>query len=343
MATMRAVQVSRPGGPLEIVERPVPEPPARSVRIRVQACGICHSDSLTKDGTWPGVRHPRLPGHEIAGVIDAVGPDTPRLEVGQRVGVGWSGGYCGHCDPCRRGVPISCVTQQITGITRDGGYGDFLIAAENAVAVFPADLPAVDAAPLMCAGLTTYNALRHSGARAGDRVAVLGIGGLGHLGVQYAAKMGFRTVAIARGADKKPLAQELGAVDYIDSQAQDPAAVLAKMGGAKVILATATSGEAMAAVQGGLALDGTLLIVGAAHSLNANPLLLLGGRRSIRGWASGTSIDIEDTLAFSALVGVRSRNEVYPLEKAPEAYERMMSGKARFRVVLDLQPRSGSR
>jgi D-arabinose 1-dehydrogenase-like Zn-dependent alcohol dehydrogenase len=337
MATMRAVQVSRPGGPFEIVERPVPEPPSGSVRIRVQACGICHSDSLTKDGTWPGIRHPILPGHEIAGVIDAVGPGTPRLEVGQRVGVGWSGGYCGHCDPCRRGVPISCVTQQITGLTRDGGYGDFLIAAENAVAVFPANLPAVDAAPLMCAGLTTYNALRHSGARAGDRVAVLGIGGLGHLGVQYAAKMGFRTVAIARGADKKPLAQELGAVDYIDSQAQDPAAVLAKMGGAKVILATATSGEAMAAVQGGLALDGTLLIVGAAHSLNANPLLLLGGRRSIRGWASGTSIDIEDTLAFSALTGVRSRNEVFPLEKAPEAYERMMSGKARFRVVLSLE------
>ncbi|HYV20528.1 MAG TPA: alcohol dehydrogenase [Verrucomicrobiae bacterium] len=342
MATMRAVQVSRPGGPFEIVERPIPDPLPGTVRIRVQACGICHSDALTKEGTWLGVRYPRLPGHEIAGVIDAVGQGTPRLREGQRVGVGWSGGFCGHCQPCRRGVPIACVTQQITGITRDGGYGDYLIAAENAVAVFPADLPAVDAAPLLCAGLTTFNALRHSGARAGDLVAVLGIGGLGHLGVQYAAKMGFRTVAIARGADKKPLAQKLGAVDYIDSQAEDPAAALMKRGGAQVILATATSGEAMAAVQGGLALDGTLLIVGAAHSLNANPLLLLGGRRSIRGWASGTSIDSEDTLAFSALQGVRSMNEVFPLEKATEAYERMMSGKARFRVVLSLEPEAAS-
>lgn len=337
MATMRAVQVSRPGGPFELVERPIPDPPPGSVRIRVQACGICHSDALTKDGTWPGIQYPRLPGHEIAGVVDAVGRGTPRLEEGQRVGVGWSGGYCGHCAPCRRGVPIACVTQQITGITRDGGYGDYLIAAENAVAVFPADLPAVDAAPLLCAGITTFNALRHSGARAGDLVAVLGIGGLGHLGVQYAAKMGFRTVAIARGADKKPLALKLGATDYIDSQAEDPAAALTKRGGAQVILATATSGEAMAAVQGGLALDGQLLIVGAAHSLNANPLLLLGGRRSIRGWASGTSIDSEDTLAFSALQGVRSMNEVFPLEKVSEAYDRMMSGKARFRVVLNLE------
>jgi D-arabinose 1-dehydrogenase-like Zn-dependent alcohol dehydrogenase len=337
MAMMRAVQVSRPGGPFEIIERPVPGPGPGEVRLRVQTCGICHSDALTKEGTWPGIRYPRLPGHEVAGVVDAVGPDTPRLKAGQRVGVGWNGGFCGHCEPCRRGELFACVTQVVTGITRDGGYGDFLIAAHSAVAVIPAELSAVDAAPLMCAGITTFNALRNSGALPGDLVAVLGIGGLGHLAVQYAAKMGFRTVAIARGADKGPLAERLGASAYIDSKAQDPAAVLVKMGGAQVILATATSGEAMAAVQGGLAINGTLMIVGAAHSMQVNPLLLLGGRRAIRGWASGTAIDTEDTLAFSARTGVRSMNEVFPLERTSEAYDRMMSGQARFRVVLSLE------
>jgi D-arabinose 1-dehydrogenase-like Zn-dependent alcohol dehydrogenase len=337
MAMMRAVQVSRSGGPFEIVERPVPEPGPGEVRIRVQACGICHSDALTKEGAWPGIRYPRLPGHEAAGVIDAVGPGTPRLQAGQRAGVGWNGGYCGHCEPCRRGELFACVTQVITGITRDGGYGDFLVAAHSAVAVIPPDLTAVEAAPLMCAGITTFNALRNSGARPGDLVAVLGIGGLGHLAVQYAAKMGFRTIAIARGADKEPLAMRLGAAAYVDSRAEDPAAALVRQGGAQVILATATSGEAMAAVQGGLAINGTLLIVGAAHSLQANPLHLLGGRRALRGWASGTAIDSEDTLAFSARTGVRSMNEVFPLERAAEAYDRMMSGEARFRVVLNLE------
>jgi len=334
---MRAVQVSRAGGPFEIVERPIPEPGPGAVRIRVEACGICHSDTLTKDGSWPGLKYPRLPGHEVAGVIDAVGAGTPRLEEGQRVGVGWSGGYCGHCAHCRRGDFFACVTQEITGITRDGGYGDYLVAAASAVAVLPADLPATDAAPLMCAGITTFNALRHSGARPGDLVAVLGLGGLGHLAVQYAAKMGFRAVGIARGRDKEPLAKELGASAYIDSRGQDPAAALLEMGGAQVILATATAGEAMSAVQGGLAVNGTMMIVGAAHSLQVNPLLLLGGRRSIRGWASGTAIDSEDTLAFSARAGVRSMNEVFPLERAAEAYDRMMSGKARFRVVLQIE------
>jgi len=253
------------------------------------------------------------------------------------VGVGWNGGYCGHCDHCRRGEFFACVTGQVTGVTFDGGYADYLIAPASAVARMPSDLSPVEAAPLMCAGVTTYNALRNSGARPGDVVAVLGLGGLGHLGVQYAAKMGFHTVGIARGKDKEPLARQLGATTYIDSQAQQPAAELQKLGGAKVILATATSGEAMAAVQGGLAVNGTLLIVGAAESLQVSPLWLLMGCRSIKGWYSGTSIDSQDTLAFSARAGVRPMNETFPLERVAEAYDRMMSGKARFRVVLTLE------
>ena len=336
MATMRVVQVPRPNGPFETVERQIPEPGAGSVRIRVRACGICHSDSLTKEGTFPGIQYPRVPGHEVAGVIDAVGPGTVGWQPGQRVGVGWNGGYCGRCDPCRRGDFFACVTGQITGITSDGGYADYVIAPASAVALMPAELPAVEAAPLMCAGLTTFNALRNSGARPGDVVAVLGLGGLGHLGVQYAVKMGFHTVGIARGTDKGPLARQLGASVYIDSQAQDPAAELLKLGGAKVILATATSGEAMSAVQGGLAVDGVLVIVGVAPSMQVSPLALIGGRRSIKGWYSGTSIDSQDTLAFSARSGVRPMNETFPLERASEAYDRMMSGKARFKVVLTI-------
>src|SRR5256885_4172011 len=334
MQTMRAVQVSRRRGAFEIVDRRIPESGAGSVRIKVQACGICHSDSLTKEGLFPGIQYPRVPGHEVAGVIDAVGPGVAGWEAGQRVGVGWNGGYCGYCDHCRRGEFFACVRGQVTGISYDGGYAEYLIAPASAVALMPAELPPVEAAPLMCAGLTTFNALRNSGARPGDVVAVLGLGGLGHLGVQYAAKMGFHTVGIARGKDKEPLARKLGATVYIDSQSQDPAAELLKLGGAKVVLATATSGEAMSAVQGGLAVNGTLLIVGAAHSMQVSPMSLLGGRRSIKGWYSGTSIDSEDTLAFSARAGVRSMNEIFPLERATEAYERMMSGKARFRVVL---------
>jgi D-arabinose 1-dehydrogenase-like Zn-dependent alcohol dehydrogenase len=336
MAKMRVVQVSRPNGPFEIVERQIPEPAAGSVRIRVEACGICHSDSLTKEGGYPGLQYPRIPGHEVAGVIDAVGAGLVGWQPGQRVGVGWNGGYCGHCDPCRRGDFFACVTGQITGITCDGGYAEYMIAPGSAVARMPAGLPSVEAAPLMCAGLTTFNALRNSGARPNDVVAVLGLGGLGHLGVQYAAKMGFHTVGIARGKDKEPLARKLGASVYIDSQAQDPAAELLGLGGAKVILATATSGEAMSAVQGGLAVNGTLLIVGAAPSMQVSPLQLLGGRRSIKGWYSGLSIDSQDTLSFSVRSGVRSMNETFPLERASDAYDRMMSGKARFRVVLTM-------
>lgn len=334
METMRVVQISRPNGPFEIVERPIPEPGAGSVRVKVEACGICHSDSLTKEGLFPGIQYPRVPGHEVAGVIDAVGPGVPGWVPGQRIGVGWNGGYCGYCDHCRRGEFFACVRSQITGVTYDGGYGEYMIAAASAVALMPADLPPVEAAPLMCAGLTTFNALRNSGARPGDVVAVLGLGGLGHLGVQYAAKMGFHTVGIARGKDKETLARQLGASVYIDSQAQDPAAELLKLGGAKVILATATSGEAMSAVQGGVAVNGTLLTVGAAASMQVSPLSLLTGCRSVKGWYSGTSIDSQDTLVFSVRTGVRPMNEVYPLERVSEGYDRMMSGKARFRVVL---------
>ena len=269
-------------------------------------------------------------------MIDAVGPGVPGWEPGQKVGVGWNGGYCGYCDPCRRGSFFACHTGQVTGLTFDGGYAEYLIAPASAVARFPEDLPAVDAAPLMCAGITTFNALRNSGARAGDVVAVLGLGGLGHLGVQYSAKMGFHTVGIARGKDKEPLARQLGAAVYIDSQASDPAAELQKLGGAKLILATATSGDAMSAVQGGLAPGGTLLVIGAAASMQVSPIWLLSGNRSIKGWYSGTSIDTQDTLTFSARTGVRSMNEVFPLERVSEAYDRMMSGKARFRVVLKI-------
>jgi D-arabinose 1-dehydrogenase-like Zn-dependent alcohol dehydrogenase len=331
---MRVAQVSRPNGPFEIVQRPIPEPRAGTVRIKVLACGICHSDSLTKEGMWPGLQYPRVPGHEVAGVVDAVGDGVADWKPGQRVGVGWNGGYCGHCDPCRRGEFFACVTGQVTGISFDGGYGEYLVAPASAVAAMPAELPPSDAAPLMCAGVTTFNALRNSGGRPGDVVAVLGLGGLGHLGVQYAARMGFHTVGIARGVDKEPLARQLGAAAYIDNQAQDAAAELQKLGGARVILATATSGEAMSAVQGGLAVNGTLLVIGAAASMQVSPLFLLSGCRSIKGWYSGTSIDSQDTLTFSARTGVRSMNETYPLERVAEAYDRMMSGKARFRVVL---------
>jgi D-arabinose 1-dehydrogenase-like Zn-dependent alcohol dehydrogenase len=306
------------------------------VRIKVQACGICHSDSIIKEGLLPNIPYPRVPGHEVAGLIDAVGPGVSGWQPGQKVGVGWNGGYCGYCDHCRRGDFFACVRGQVTGLSYDGGYGEYMIAPASAVALMPPDLPPLEAAPLMCAGLTTFNALRNSGARPGDVVAVLGLGGLGHLGVQYAAKMGFHTVGIARGKDKEPLAHKLGAAVYIDNQAGDPAAELLKLGGAKVILATATSGEAMSAVQGGLAPNGTLLVIGAAESMTVSPMVLLAGNRSVKGWYSGTSIDSQDTLAFSMRAGVRPMNEIYPLERVSEGYDRMMSGKARFRVVLTI-------
>ncbi|MGH8766982.1 MAG: alcohol dehydrogenase [Burkholderiales bacterium] len=336
MSKMRAMQVTHPGGPFELVEREIPEPGVGSVRIKVEACGVCHSDSFTKEGIWPGIRYPRVPGHEIAGIIDAVGTGVAGWIRGQRVGVGWHGGHCGHCDSCRRGDFVTCqIAPQVPGIAYDGGYAEYMIAPAGVLALIPEGLSAIDAGPLMCAGITTFNSLRNSGARPGDLVAVLGVGGLGHLGIQFAAKMGFRTVAIARGMDKEPLARKLGAWSYIDSKAQDPAAELLKLGGAKVILATVTSGNAMSAVLGGLGVTGKLVILGAAtEPLEVPALALISGRRSIVGWPSGTSIDSQDTLAFSMVTGVRAMTEVFPLERAAEAYELMMSDKARFRAVL---------
>jgi D-arabinose 1-dehydrogenase-like Zn-dependent alcohol dehydrogenase len=336
MSTMRVVQVVRAKGPLELAEREIPAPGPGTVRIRVQACGICHSDSLTKEGLWPGIQYPRVPGHEVAGVIDAVGAGVAGWMPGQRVGVGWYGGHCGHCDSCRHGDFVTCqVAPQVSGVTYDGGYAEYMIASVQALALIPEGLSAVDAGPLMCAGITTFNALRNSGARPGDTVAVLGVGGLGHLAIQFAAKMGFRTVAIARGSDKEPLAKKLGAWRYLDSHAQDAAAELAKLGGAKIIVATVTNSKAMSAVLGGLGVNGKLIVLGVSfEALEVSPLTLIMGRRSIVGWPSGASIDSQDTLAFSTLTGVRAMTEVFPLERAAEAYERMMSGNARFRVVL---------
>ena len=338
MAKMRAVQVPQPKGPFQLVEREIPEPQAGWVRVKVDACGVCHSDSLVKDGTWPGIQYPRVPGHEVIGVIDAMGREVAGWAVGQRVGVGWHAGHCGYCDPCRRGDFFACqVALLTTGISFDGGYAEYMVAPAEALALVPDDLSAVESAPLMCAGVTTFNALRNSGAQPGDLVAVLGIGGLGHLGVQFAAKMGFNTVAIARGKDKEPLAKKLGAMHYIDSQEKNPAAELNKLGGAKVIIATVTNAEAMTAVLGGVAPKGVLVVIGAAGPLSVDSLLLISGKRSVKGWYSGTSIDSQDALKFSAAAGVQSMNEIFPLERASEAYERMMSGKARFRVVLRME------
>ena len=338
MSKMCVVQVTRANGTFEIVEREIPQPAAGLVRVKVEACGICHSDTMTKEGLFPGIQYPRVPGHEIAGVIDAVGAGVAGWAKGQRVGVGWHGGHCGYCDSCRRGDFVTCqVAFQIPGISYDGGYAEYMIAPAGALALIPDGLAPIDAAPLMCAGVTTFNPLRHSGARPGDLVAILGIGGLGHLGIQFATKMGFKTVAIARGKDKETLARKLGATSYIDTNNQDAAAELVKLGGAKVILATATSGKAMSAVLGGLGVNGKLIILGAAaEPLQVPGIPLLMGRRSILGWPSGSSIDSQDTLAFSAQSGVRSMNEVFPLERAAEAYDHMMSGKARFRAVLSM-------
>ena len=332
---MRVMQIAKPQAPFELVERPTPQPAPGQVRIKVQACGVCHSDLLVKEGLWPGITYPRVPGHEVVGIIDAVGPDVPNWKPGQRVGVGWYGDHCGHCDPCRRGKLVLCRNGKITGLHVDGGYAEYMIASFHALALVPEGLSAIDAGPLMCAGITTFNALRNSEARTGDTVAVLGIGGLGHLGVQYAAKMGFKTVAIARGEDKGPLAKQLGAHVYVDSQKEKVAEALQKLGGAKIILATVTSGKAMADAIGGLGVDGKMIVVGAtADPISVSSLALIGARSGVLGWPSGSSIDSEDTLAFSALSGVKPMTEVFPLERAAEAYDRMMSGKARFRVVL---------
>jgi D-arabinose 1-dehydrogenase-like Zn-dependent alcohol dehydrogenase len=329
------MQVSAARGAFELVQKQFPDPGPGHVRIRIQACGVCHSDSLTKEGLWPGLQFPRVPGHEVAGILDAVGPDVPVFKVGQRVGLGWHGGHCNYCTPCRRGDFMLCENQQISGIDYDGGYADYVIAPANAIALVPDELHDADAGPLLCAGVTTFNALRNSGARTGDTVAILGIGGLGHLAVQYAAKAGYRTVAVARGQDKGPLAKQLGAHIYIDSTTQDPAKELQKIGGANIVLSTVTSAKALEWVIDGLAPAGKFILVGAPDGpVVINPFPVLLGRRTVAGWPSGTGMDSEDTLNFSVLTGVKPMIETYPLEKAGEAYDRMMSGKARFRVVL---------
>jgi D-arabinose 1-dehydrogenase-like Zn-dependent alcohol dehydrogenase len=335
MALMKAVQVSKPAGQFELVERPIPEPGRGQVRIKVEACGICHSDVVVKDGLWPGLQYPRVPGHEIAGRVDAVGTDVANWKAGQRAGVGWHGGHCFTCDQCRRGDFILCQFEKITSISFDGGYAEYMIAPAEAVAAIPDDLSAEEAAPLLCAGITVYNPLRNSGARPGDLVAIQGIGGLGHLGIQCASRMGFRTVAIGRGGDKEPLARKLGAHEYVDTQAGAPAEAIQKLGGARVILATAPDAKSISALIDGLAPGGKLVIVGAApEPLSVSPLQIILARRSIQGWPSGTAKDSEDTLQFSALTGVRPMIERYPLGQAADAYDQMISGRARFRVVL---------
>jgi D-arabinose 1-dehydrogenase-like Zn-dependent alcohol dehydrogenase len=335
VAKMRAVVVSEAGGDFELVERDVPEPGFGEALIRVHACGVCHSDSFAKEGGYPGVSHPLVPGHEVAGAIESLGDGVHGWKVGQRVGVGWFGGNCGYCEWCRRGQLIDCENMEIPGITVDGGYADYLVVRAGAMASMPDDLPAEEAAPLLCAGITTYNALRRSGVHGGQRVAVLGVGGLGHLAVQFAVRLGLETVAIARGQEKEALARQLGAHHYVDSTAGDPAEALQALGGVDLILATVTSSEAMTAVFGGLRPKGKLLIVGASMDpLGIPAAALIGGDKTIAGHASGTSCDSEDTLAFSVLSGVRPMIETMPLESAAEAYEKMMSGDARFRMVL---------
>jgi D-arabinose 1-dehydrogenase-like Zn-dependent alcohol dehydrogenase len=331
----RAFQVTAANGPFELVQREFPEPGPGHVRIRVQACGVCHSDGVTKLGLFPGIAYPRVPGHEVAGVLDAVASDVPIFKVGQRVGLGWHGGHCNYCEQCRRGDFVVCQNQQIAGISYDGGYADYVMAPANALARIPDDMADVDAAPLMCAGVTTFNSLRHSGAKPGELVAILGIGGLGHLGVQFAAKAGHRTVAIARGPEKAALAKELGAHHYIDNKATNFAEELQKLGGAAVILSTLTDAGTLETAVGGLGPNGRLIILGVPEKpIAVNTLPLILGNREVRGWASGTGMDSEDTLNFSALTGVKPKIETYPLEKAPEAFDRMMSGKALFRVVI---------
>jgi D-arabinose 1-dehydrogenase-like Zn-dependent alcohol dehydrogenase len=334
---MKAAQISKPGEDFELIEREIPEPGPGQVRVKVEACGICHSDSLIKEGLWPGLQYPRVPGHEVAGRIDAVGGNVTEWKKGQRVGVGWHGGHDFVCDECRRGDFAMCANRKVTGIDFDGGYAEYMIAPTAALALIPDDLPAEEAGPFMCAGVTVFNALRNSGARPGDVVAVQGIGGLGHLGIQYARKMGFETVALGRGKDKGPLAKKLGAQHYIDSAVVDPVTELQKLGGARVILATAPSAKAISSVVEGLGVDGTLLIPAAPNEpLSISMMPLLMGRRQVAGWYSGTARDSQDTLEFSALTGVHPMIEKYPLSRVAEAYEQMHSGKVRFRVVLTM-------
>ncbi len=334
---MKAAQISKAGGDWELVERDVPEPGPGQVRVKVEACGICHSDALVKEGLWPGLQYPRVPGHEIAGRVDAVGTNVTSWAVGQRVGVGWHGGHCFVCEQCRRGDFAMCVNRKVTGIDFDGGYATLVIVPAAALAAIPDDLPAEEAGPCMCAGVTVFNALRNSGARAGEVVAVHGIGGLGHLGVQYARRMGFKTVAINRGKDKEELARQLGAHSYIDATVQDVVAELQKLGGASVILATAPNAQAISGLVDGLAPSGKLLVPAAPQEpLTINVFSLIMKRSSVAGWYSGTAKDSQDTLEFSALSGVHPMIEKYPLDKVAEAYEQMSSGKVRFRVVLTI-------
>jgi D-arabinose 1-dehydrogenase-like Zn-dependent alcohol dehydrogenase len=337
VATMKVAQVSSPGSDFEIVEREIPTPAFGHVRIKVQACGVCHSDLLTKDGSWPGIQYPRVPGHEVAGLIDEVGPGVSVWKKGQRVGVGWHGGQDGTCRECRRGDFRNCRNLKIPGISYDGGYQQYMVAPVEALVEIPESLSDVEAAPLLCAGITTYNALRHSGALPGDLVAVEGVGGLGHLGIQFANKLGYEVVAIGRGPERASLAKKLGASVYIDSKAANPAQELQKLGGARVILATAPSSKAMSELIDGLGPNGKLLVVGVAFDpIEVAPVQLIVGSKSIQGWAAGTPADSQDTLHFAELSGVRSMIETYPLERAAEAFDRMMSGKAEFRVVLTM-------
>jgi D-arabinose 1-dehydrogenase-like Zn-dependent alcohol dehydrogenase len=334
---VKAAPVPKPGADFEIVEREIPKPEAGQVRIKVQACGVCHSDVFTKEGAWPGIQYPRVPGHEIAGIVDEVGPGVSTWKQGQRVGVGWHGGQDNTCPSCRRGDFRNCRNLKIPGISYDGGYQQYMLAPIEALVPIPDTLSDVEAAPLLCAGITTYNALRHSGAFPGDLVAVQGIGGLGHLGVQFASKFGYRVAAIGRGPKNGALAKKLGASLYIDSKSTNAAEALQKLGGAQVILATAPSSKAMSELIDGLGPNGKLIVIGADFDpIQVSPVQLITGSRSIQGWAAGTAADSEDTLRFAELSGVRPMIETYPLEKAGEAYARMLSGNAQFRVVLTM-------
>ena len=337
MAQMKAVQVTGAGAEWELTEREVPQPGPGQVRVKVEACGVCHSDQFVKEGLWPGLQYPRIPGHELAGRIDEVGVGVTAWKQGQRVGVGWYGGHCGHCESCRRGDFVLCRFGQVCGISYDGGWAEYAVVPAEAVASLPDDLAADEAAPLLCAGITTFNSLRNSGARAGDLVAVQGIGGLGHLGIQFASKLGFQTVAVGHSNEKEPLARKLGAKHYLDSKTVNAGEELQKLGGARVILATAPDSQAIASMVDGLGPNGTLLIVAApGEPVMVNAVTLIGKRASVQGWPSGTSKDSEDTLRFSAMSGVRPMIERFPLARASEAYQQMMSGKVRFRAVLTM-------
>ncbi len=337
IAPMKAAQISKAGGDFEIVEREVPNPEAGQVRIKVQACGVCHSDVITKEGLLPGIAYPRVPGHEVVGVIDELGAGVTQWKKGQRVGVGWHGGQDNTCPSCRRGDFGTCANLKICGISYDGGYQEYMVAPVEALAAMPESLDAAEAGPLMCAGVTTFNALRHSGALPSDLVAVQGIGGLGHLGIQFAKNFGYRVAAVGRGPENAALAKKMGAHVYIDSATTDAAAELQKLGGARAILATAPSAKAMSSIAGGLGVNGVLVVVGApAEPLELSAIPLIFGRKRIQGWPSGIPTDSEDTLRFAELTGVRPMIETYPLEKAAEGYARMMSGKAQFRVVLTM-------